>query len=273
MAHILSGKEVLRAAETAASNKVAMPLPRLILLGIAAGAYIALGGGLASFMASGMPGLTEGNPALTKLLSGAFFPIGLILIVLVGGELFTGNAAYMTVGVFRRKVSMGQLLWNWLLVWCANFLGALLCTYLFFELAFPGGLFASEPWHSTVVATGEAKAGLPWGEAFVRGIGANWLVCLALWLGNSSDSMLGKLVGLWWPIMTFVALGFEHSIANMFYLPIALFEGADFTLTDMLLGNLLPVTLGNIVGGGLFVALLYAYVYNENDKLRQKPLQ
>lgn len=270
MAQIYNSSEVVKTSEGLAVKKASMPLPALVLLGMAAGAYIAIGAALASFMSAGMPGLTADNPALTKLISGAFFPIGLILIVLVGGELFTGNVAYMTVGIMKRKVTWGQLLWNWIIVWCANFIGALLVTYLFFEIGFGEGLFSATPWHDAVVKVGSLKAGLPWEEAFVRGIGANWLVCLALWLGNSSDSMLGKLAGLWWPIMTFVTFSFEHSIANMFYLPIALFEGATFSLSDMLIGNLLPVTLGNIVGGAVFVAMLYVFVTRESiDKIKE----
>lgn len=260
MAQIYAPHEVIQTSEALAQKKVSMPLPVTIALAVAAGAYIALGGALATFLSLGMPALTEGNPALVKLISGTFFPIGLILIVLVGGELFTGNVAYLTVGIRRGQIRVSQLLWNWLIVWCANFLGALLVTWLLFKLAFGEGLFSAMPWHDGVVSIGETKVAIPWGEAFLRGVGANWLVCLALWLGNSSSSMLGKLVGIWWPIMTFVTLGFEHSIANMYYLPIALFEGATFTVGDMLLSNLLPVTLGNIVGGGIFVALLYTYV-------------
>ena len=262
MAQIFTPGEVITAAENTAVKKAAMPLPQIVLLGIAAGAYIALGGALSAFVSFGMPGLTQGNPALVKLLSGFFFPIGLILIVLVGGELFTGNVAYMAVGVAKKKLTAGRLIGNWVIVWCANFIGALIATYLLFKLGFSdsGGLFGSAPWHDALTALGEKKVSMPWGDAFVRGIGANWLVCLALWLGNSSDDMLGKLTGLWWPIMAFVTLGFEHSIANMFYLPAALLEGADFTVPDMLLHNLLPVTLGNIIGGAVFVAGLYLFV-------------
>ena len=262
MSHVYTREEAAKMAEEMAAAKSAASLPSLVLLGLAAGAYIAFGGGLAFLVSNGLGAAAEGNPALVRLVSGALFPLGLILIVLVGGELFTGNVAYMTVGIVRGRVTWAQLLWNWLLIWCANFLGALLVTYLLFKVGFgsTGGLFSAEPWAAAAAAVGEAKVSMPWGEAFVRGIGANWLVCLALWLGNASDSMAGRLAGLWWPVMTFVVFGFEHSIANMFYLPMSLLEGGDFTVAEMLLRNLLPVTLGNIVGGALFVGLPYAFV-------------
>lgn len=249
--------EIVNLAEQMAVKKAGLPLAHVVLSGLLAGAYISLGGVLATYMSAGMPALTEGSPAAVTFLAGAFFPIALILIVLVGAELFTGNTAYMAVGLQRRVVAPSAVLRNWGIVWCANFIGAVSFSYFLVHLT---GVLEAEPWHSAAIATGMKKVSLPFGEAFLKGIGANWLVCLALWLGFSSRSMMGRVLGLWLPVMAFVTLGMEHSIANMYYLPMALLSGADFGVGEMLLRNLLPVTLGNIVGGAVLVGGVYAYL-------------
>ena len=106
-----------------------------------------------------------------------------------------------------------------------------------------------------------SKVSQPWHVIFLKGIGANWLVCLAIWLGMSSNEMFGRLVGLWLPVMVFVTLGFEHSIANMFYIPMGIMSGADVTVWEMVWNNLIPATLGNIVGGAILVGMVYSYAY------------
>lgn len=254
---INNSAEVVALAEQLATKKASLPMTSLLLSGFLAGCYISMGGTLATYISAGLPALTSGNPALAPLLSGIFFPLALILIVLVGGELFTGNTAFMAVGLHRQIVRPGAVARNWGLVWCANFVGAVCFLYFMVYLT---GLLGTEPWSSAVIATGMKKVSLSFGAAFLKGIGANWLVCLALWLGFSSRSMVGRLLGLWLPVMAFVTLGLEHSIANMYYLPMALLSGADFTVGDMLLRNLLPVTLGNTVGGALLVGGAYAYL-------------
>lgn len=249
--------EVVDLAERIAVQKAGLSTAHTLLLGLLAGAYISIGGALATYVSGGMTALTETNPSMGSLLSGVFFPIALILIVLVGGELFTGNTAFMAVGLQRKKVAVGTVLRNWGMVWCANFLGAVGFLYLMVYLP---GVLDAEPWRSTVIAIGTNKVSMSFGIAFLKGIAANWLVCLAVWLGLSSQSMPGRMLGLWLPVMAFVALGFEHSIANMYYLPMAWLSGADFTIADMLIKNLLPVTLGNIVGGALLVGGVYTYL-------------
>lgn len=243
-------------------KKNSLPTPKLILLSILAGMYIALGGALSQFVSAGFSVESGFGPGVGKFLSGVFFPIGLILIVLVGGELFTGNVAYMVVGVQRKMITFGGLLRNWVIVYLFNFLGALLFAYFF---VYQCGLLHDDPWQASIVGTGMKKVGLTWGTAFLKGIAANWLVCLALWLGYSAKDMLGRVVGIWIPVMAFVTMGYEHSIANMFYLPMAMMSGADIGISEMITSNLIPVTLGNIVGGGLFVGAAYAYLYGRKN--------
>lgn len=255
-----SPAEIVLSTYGTAQTKAALPLPKLILLGMVAGVYIAMGGTLATMAGGGFGAAATGNPVVPKLLSGIFFPLGIILVVIAGSELFTGNCAVLMPAAMRREITWGQLLRNWLIVWCANFLGALLWDYL---MVYTTGLFAPDAWGDFIRSTAEAKASLPWGEAFVRGIGANWLVCLAIWLATAADTASGKMMGLWWPIMAFVVMGFEHSVANMYYIPTGMLYGADVTIGQLFTGNLIPVTLGNIVGGAVAVGMLYGWIYGK----------
>ncbi len=250
--------EVLKLTEGMALKKYKTPLLKLSLLGILGGAYIAIGGLLSFYIAYGMPDVTSGAPSLMRLIQGILFPIGLILIILVGGELFTGNTAYLITGARKGIIPWSYLATNWSIVWLTNFIGATVFCYLLVHLT---GILSANPWHDGIINIAEGKVSQPWHVIFLKGIGANWLVCLAVWLGLSSEGMLGRLVGLWFPVMTFVSIGFEHSIANMFYIPMGMMTGADITIGEMLWQNLLPATLGNIIGGSLFVGWSYSFLY------------
>lgn len=246
--------------ESAALKKSKTPFSKLVVLSLLGGIYIALGGLLSLFVAYGSPELTAFAPSVTKLIAGALFPIGLMLIVLVGAELFTGNTMYLVVGARRGVISWRYLLYNWGIVYVGNMVGALLFSYFLVHLT---GLVAEEPLRSVVQGIAYGKVSYGWMVVFLKGIGANWLVCLALMLGFSAKDMLGRLVGIWWPVMAFVTLGFEHSVANMFYFPIAMMSGAEVGVWEAIWNNLIPATLGNIVGGGLFVGALYSWMYGE----------
>lgn len=239
--------------EKIGTDKTSLATGRLAVLSIMAGAFIALGGILSLTVGFGIPGIAAENPGLQKLLSGMMFPIGLFLIVLFGGELFTGNNAVLMPGCYRGHFGFLSVLRNWCLVWGFNFAGALAFTYLFVYMS---GLTSSEPYHSAIVNIAQAKAALPWSVAFVKGIAANWCVCLAVWLCLMVDNLPAKALACWIPVGAFVVLGYEHSIANMFFIPAGMFEGADVSVGDMF-NNLVPVTLGNIVGGALLVGTLF----------------
>ena len=251
--------DTAKAISATAGAKNSANIVNVILLSFLAGAYIAFGGLLAEIASAGM--LAAGAPVgLEKFVFGAVFPVGLIIVVLAGSELFTGNVMFMTLGVLDGSASVGGLAKNWVLSWVFNFVGAL---FVAFVLAYMGGLFPAESAFATkATAVATAKVGLAWDQAFIRAIGCNWLVCLAVWLANASDDIIGKIVGIWFPIMAFVTIGFEHSVANMFFIPLGMFLGAKgVTWSTMIMNNLIPVTLGNIVGGAIFVACIYWYTY------------
>ena len=140
--------------------------------------------------------------------------------------------------------------------------GALFVAYV---LAFMGGIVPADPTNAIAakaIAVSEGKVKLDFLSAMIRGIGCNWLVCLAVWLANASDDIIGKIVGIWFPIMAFVCIGFEHSVANMFFIPLGMFLGAEgVNCGTIIINNLVPVTIGNIIGGAIFVACIYWYTY------------
>ena len=251
--------DTAKAIAATAGAKNSAKIDNVILLSFLAGAYIAFGGLLAIIASAGM--LKAGAPVgLEKFVFGAVFPVGLIIVVLAGSELFTGNVMFMTIGVLDGSASVGGLAKNWVLSWVFNFVGALFVAYV---LAYMGGLFPADSAFATkATSVATAKVGLAWDQAFIRAIGCNWLVCLAVWLANASDDVIGKIFGIWFPIMAFVTIGFEHSVANMFFIPLGMFLGAKgVTWSTIIMNNLVPVTLGNIVGGAIFVACIYWYTY------------
>ena len=258
--HIRPPRDITEAASNAGATKANLTVsdtPRLLVSACLAGAYIAIGGILSMIVGFGFPQLTAANPAVQKLLSGCMFPIGLILVVVLGAELFTGNNALLVPSLMRRKHTVWTMLKNWALVYAGNFVGAILFTYFMVYLC---GLTTAEPYHTA------AMVSMPWGVVFLKGIGANWCVCLAVWLALSGKTFLEKAVGCWIPVMAFVALGYEHSIANMFFIPLGMLEGADITITDAILTNLIPATLGNIAGGALLVGATNAYIHFSPEK-------
>lgn len=256
MAQINTPKEVLALAQKSATGKMQLPAGKTLLLAFLAGAYIAMGG-LFSLMAGfGFPGAAEA-PGLQRLLSGLVFPLGLILVVFAGAELFTGNNAVLVPGALGRRYGWGKVLRNWGLVYAGNFIGAAFFAY--FLVVLPGVL-SSELWREAACNVAQAKVSMPWLTVFLRGVGANWLVCLAVWLGLSTDDAAGRMMGLFFPVMCFVVIGYEHCIANMFFIPLGMMLGAPVTAANMVAANLVPATLGNIAGGGIFVGGLYWYL-------------
>ncbi len=237
--------------------KASLDAPRLVALAILAGAFIGLGA-VVSTVAATDTGLGYGP---TRLLAGFSFSLGLILVMVGGAELFTGNNL-IVIAWADRRVSTLALLRNWGLVYVGNFVGALATAYGVYlsgihKLA--GGKVGAN-----AIAIATTKVSLSFSEAFVRGMFCNALVCLAVWLGFSARTTTDKILAIVFPITAFVAAGFEHSIANMYFVPLGmLLEGSEpvITWSGFLVGNLLPVTLGNIVGGSLMVGLMYWFIY------------
>lgn len=259
--------ELIKIAGEAAIKKDGYSVRKILLLSFLAGAYISFGGLLSIMVAGGMPGISATNPGITKFLFGAMFPVGLMMVVMAGAELFTGNNAYFMPNVLSGKQKWTAPLRNWGLVYVGNFFGAVFVAYF---LTYLTGIVSSLPWKDMVLGIAEGKMGNPFYKTFFKGIGANWLVCLALWMGMSAQQTSGKIMGIWWPVMTFVALGYEHSIANMFFIPLAMFHGADITWGNFVVQNLIPATLGNIVGGAFFVGTLYWMAYYKENMAKEE---
>ena len=235
---------------------------RLLVLGFLAGVYIAFGSQLAVTAAAGAP-WPQQLPGLQKLVFGAVFPVGLMLVVIAGSELFTGCCMLPTIACLDGQVRWLGVARNWVGSYIGNFAGGLFVAYF---LATSTGLLLKEPWSSYIGGIAQAKCSLSFAEAFWRGVGCNWLVCLAVWLSIGSEDIAGKLLAIQFPIMAFVAIGFEHSVANMFFIPAGIFATHAVSWRAFLNNNLLPVTLGNIVGGAFFVATIYWWVYLKGQR-------
>ncbi len=249
-----SPKQIAALVETAGINKAQLPLEKLLTLGILAGVFIAFGSMLFTLA------ITDSHLGFgpTRVLGGLVFSLGLILVVIAGAELFTGNNL-IVIAWADKKLSTLSLLRNWLVVYFSNFAGAILCAWTIY---LSGALSLSEgAIENSALQIAQYKTNLDFGEALLRGVLCNALVCLAIWQSMAAHSVSGKILCIVFPITAFVALGFEHSIANMYFIPLGmLLPNSDITAMD-LLNNLIPVTLGNILGGSVCVALVYWRCY------------
>jgi len=253
----------METASAVGEKKTGMTWNKLMVLGFLAGAYIGFGGFLAIIAAAGDPWPKE-LAGLQRLVFGAVFPVGLMLVVIGGAELFTGNCMLPTIACLNNKGNWRGLVRNWTGSYIGNFIGGIFVAYF---LGIGTGLLLKDPWMSYTVQIAQAKCNLSLTQAFLRGVGCNWLVCLAIWLALGSDNIIGKIFAIQFPVMAFVALGFEHSVANMFFVPAGMFITNKITWGMFLFNNLLPVTVGNIVGGAFFVGMLYYYVHRkEKDR-------
>lgn len=250
----LSPGEIAESTISTGVKKANNSTINMIILGILAGLYISIGGHADITIMQTFSNIDIG---VTKFLGGAVFPIGLMLVILGGGELFTGNCL-MTMALVDKKITMKQMLKNWCLVYLGNLIGSLIFAA---SLVFVGAYKPGSPMMETAftIATGKMSASVA--QIIVKGIFANILVCLAVWLSYGAQDIASKTIAMWFPVMIFVMLGFEHSIANMFFLPLAKFLGYEITWTQMWLHNIIPATIGNILGGAVIIPLLYYIVY------------
>jgi len=238
-------------------KKARLPLVTVLVLGFLAGAYISLGFLLdIRVIASAPPEWGR----IASFIGAADFPIGLILVVLAGGELLTGNMMLVSMARIQNRIKTRELVVNLLLVTLSNMVGAMFVAYFFGHIV---GLTGNGPFLEKLVEMAGQKLDESFLQAFVSGIGCNWLVALAVWLSYGSKQMSGKILGIWFPTMAFVAIGFQHVVANMFLIPAAIFEGY-YSWGDFLT-NLVPVWLGNLVGGAIFVAGAYGMAYLKRD--------
>lgn len=254
--------EIARLVEDVGVKKAMLPLIPTLTLAILAGAFIAFGGMFYTLVVTG----SELGLGPTRLIGGLVFSLGLILVVIGGAELFTGNSLIVLAWADRRVGTLA-LLRNWAVVYIGNLIGALGTVGLVHfsgTMALGDGAVAD-----TAKVITQTKIALEPFQAFVRGILCNTLVCLAVWMCFAARTVSGKVLVIIFPITAFVALGFEHSVANMYFIPIgALQTQGNIGIVDFL-ANLIPVTLGNIVGGGVLVALVYWLIYlREGPKAR-----
>lgn len=211
---------------------------------------------------------------MARFIMGSVFTLGLALVVLAGAELFTGNCLII-ISALDRRISWGKLLRNWVIIWLANGLGSAIVVAL--TLASGIGEMNGGAVGKFAASVAAGKLALPFATVFFKGILANWMVCLAVWLAASAKDVGGKILGMYLPIMGFVAINLEHSIANMFSIPYGLAEAGNLslqTLGQMTLTNLLPATLGNIIGGGLLVGAVHWYLFSLRDsdiKVKNSP--
>ncbi len=276
--------EMAAKAEEIGVKKAGMDAWRMFVLAVLAGAFIALG---AVFATTGAAGTSGTMPfGIARLLIGVSFSLGLILVIVGGAELFTGNNLIVMAWA-NRKVDTFQMLRNWAIVYVGNFVGALATVILVFQSG--QFLFGNCTVGNAALSTAQAKVSLGFVQAVVLGILCNGLVCLAVWLSYSGRSTVDRIFAIIPPIAAFVAAGFEHSVANMYFIPIGLFikDGApdsfwtvigktanDFpqlTWDRFLIGNLLPVTFGNILGGAMLVGAFYWFVYLRSPKVSKAP--
>jgi formate transporter len=303
--------EVAGLACVTSKKKASLPLGRLIVLGLLAGAYIGFGAYLATTVSHDVPKYL-GN-GISQLLFGSTFAIGLMLVIIGGAELFTGNNLFMMVGALGGTSTWRSLLKNWAVVFVANFAGALILVLIVYGAFYTGdsvGLFKGGV-GAKALNIAKAKVELGWWAALLRGILCNWLVCMAVWLALASKDVVGKIFGIFFPVMAFVAMGFEHNVANMFFIPMGLMLKGHQTIVDLAASgvltpdqlatfsaggqlpetataamaafkaavsdhltwsaffyrNLIPVTIGNILGGSVFVGTSYWYSYLHKSKV------
>lgn len=236
--------------ESAGVAKARMAMGQMLTLAILAGAFIGLGA--AAYIAV-MTG-ADATHGPTRLLGGLAFSLGLILVIVGGAELFTGNAL-MVMAAVDGKITLAELLRNWGVVYAGNFIGALGLAIAFAQTGLLEAAFGA-----TAVQVAAAKVTLNPLEYMVKGALCNALVCLAVWLTFSARDTAGKILAILWPISSFVLLGLEHSIANMYLIPLGILAGAEVPFAAAA-GNLVWVTVGNVIGGAGGVALAYRYAY------------
>lgn len=256
--------QTAQAAVESGVAKAGLSPTKALVGGFLAGAYIAFGSLVAIATTSGLDPKAWGT--LPTLVFGAVFSLGLILVILAGAELLTGNMALLPLAAMQKRISVARIPVNWAIVFVGNFLGSLFVAYF---LAVKTGVIGHAGSKEAALLTFERLSKIATTKAltesntqiFLRAVGCNWLVCLGVWLAISAEDIGGKILGIFFPITAFVAMGFDHVVANMFFLPAAIFAHVPGLTWAHTLNNIFFALIGNIVGAVLFVALAYWYLY------------
>ncbi|GGL98175.1 formate/nitrite transporter family protein [Nakamurella endophytica] len=249
---------------------------RMLVGGVLAGAYIGFAGLVGIIGTSGLPTATWGT--LPTLIFGLAFSLGLILVIVAGSELLTGNMALLPLAFFSRRITVGRVGMSLALVTIGNLLGALLVAYVFAVKTGVIGTPSSAP-GSTGALTFQRLSGIADGKALVethlqvilRAVACNWLVCLGVWMALAAEDIAGKVLAIVFPITAFVAMGFDHVVANMFFLPAAMFAHVPGLTWGDVWDNLWEAYVGNFIGGGLFVAGAYWFLYLRGRNTSTRP--
>ncbi len=255
-----SPAEIAIRYEAAGKGKTELPVLKTFLLGIMAGAFIALGG-LGSQIAS----VCAATPSSARMISSVVFPIGLFMVLIGGAELFTGNCLII-IPVLSGKAKISGMLRNWVLVYLGNMVGGFIIAAL---AAFSHTYsFSGNDLATAVVNTAVTKSNISFSDGLLRGILCNVLVCMAVWCSFAADELAGKILALWLPVMLFIIGGFEHCVANMYFIPAGMLTSAIYgisgdglSLFGFFVTNLIPVTIGNIIGGAVCVGAMYYAIY------------
>jgi len=285
-------KNFLTPAETAQSflkssdYKIKMPIPKTLVSGFLAGAYIAFAAQLMTTVTHDMAG--HFGFGFSAFIGGSVFGIALVLVLVAGSDLFTGSNLH-SVGWLNGNFSTKQVLNNWSLVYIGNFIGSLFLVWMIYTSDVWGG--HGSQIGAQAVAIAYKKTHLTFWEAFTRGMGCNWFVCLAVFIVAAGQDTAGKILGAWFPVMAFIASGFEHCVANMYIIPAGLVAAQDPAIAEavmsshpawdlnslnmysFLVGNLIPVTLGNIVSGSIMVGGVYWYLYVKDSAFDPKNIK
>lgn len=231
---------------------------KVLFASIMGGFYVGMGGLLSFSIAGAMPATAAANPGFAKFVFAALFPVNLLLVLQTGAQLFTGNSAVMAAAHVEGKITLTDVMKSWIVSFIGNVIG---CGLLALATAYTGLL--TPGMQELATSTVMKKCGGTLGQTVVKAILCNWLVCLAVFLATSAYDLGGKMVGIWFPISTFVAIGFEHSVANMFILPLGVLAGVKLSFGTIMLKNLIPVTIGNAFAGAVIIGAGMSFAHGK----------
>ena len=276
-----SPKEIAQNYVTVGAAKTKYTSSKLLLLSILAGMFIAF-----ACVGTTIASSTIENAAMAKTISALMFPAGLAMTLIAGSELFTGNTLII-ISVLEKQSTIAGMLRNWVIVYIGNFVGAMIIVMLS-SYSHTYSMFGNAVAGATI-HTAVSKTSLSFGDALLRGILCNFLVCIAVWMSNAAKDITGRIIALFFPIMLFVESGFEHSVANMYYIPAGLIarKQVDYlvsattvypgdylpnlTFGNFIWNNLVPVTIGNIIGGAALVGITYWFIYIREPENKEQP--
>lgn len=256
---MLSPKEIAKATVNVGYEKVNKSSTTLLFLGVLAGAFIAFGA-----VGSTIMGALVKDEGVAKFIGASVFPVGLILVIMAGAELFTGNNL-MTLGLMTKRYGVKDMFRNWIIVYAGNFIGSLAVALLIAKSGLYEGVVADTAISIAVKKT-TIITNLGLGAVLSRAILCNIIVVLAVWLATGAKDMIGKIFSCWFPIMLFVLSGYEHSIANMFFIYVGKYIGAEITQAEIWINNLIPVTVGNLIGGAIIVPVCYYLIFFKDSE-------